>query len=91
MCGVGGGIKCQRDQRRPAIRHGTDESVPALPGRGRLAHQRVRRIGRQDRSVPADPYIPHRPAAQARVRQMQRHRQRISRVLYQHARVPETT
>lgn len=64
--------------------------MPAVPVCGRLAHQRVRRIGRQDRTVLADPHIPHRPAAQARVRQVQRHRQRISHVLHHHARVPET-
>lgn len=71
--------------------HGTDQNVPAVPGRHRLAGQRVRRAVRQDRRMLADPDIPHRPSAQARVPQVQRRRQRVSRVLRQHARLPEAT
>lgn len=72
-------------------RNGTDESVPAVPCRGRLARGCVRRAGRQDCPMSAGSHFPHRPAAQARVCQVQRHRQRVSRVLHQHRRVPETT
>lgn len=83
-------LRTRRTVTRCPLRHGTGQSLPAVSGHGRLARQRVRRTGRQDRRVHADPHRAHRPAAQARMRQVQRHRQRISRLLRQHRRMPET-